>query len=84
MGCLGFILQGISRSIANLKYIGGLNKNYRLFISVLKELERQDCPAETLTLILDNYRIHKNRWGSDWQPRHPKFNLLFYLFIIFD
>ncbi len=60
-----------------ITYVRGLNKGSRLFINVLKELDRQYCHAETLTLILDNYSIHKSRMLSDWLTRHPKFNLLF-------
>ncbi|WP_387692554.1 IS630 family transposase [Photorhabdus sp. RM71S] len=60
-----------------ITYVGGLNKDSRLFINVLKELDRQYCHAETLTLILDNYSIHKSRMVSDWLTCHPKFNLLF-------
>ncbi len=52
-------------------------RNSRLFINVLEELDRQYCHAETLTLILDNYSIHKSRIVSDWLNRHSKFNLLF-------
>lgn len=58
-------------------YVRGLNKNSRLFINVLEELDRQYCHAETLTLILDNYSIHESRRVSDWLAYHPKFNLLF-------
>ncbi len=48
-----------------ITYVGGLNKDSQLFIKVLKELDRQYCHAETLTLILDNYSIHKSRMVSD-------------------
>ncbi|MBS9435580.1 IS630-like element ISPlu10 family transposase [Photorhabdus hainanensis] len=58
-------------------YADGLNKNSQLVINVLEELERQYCHAETLTLILDNYSIHKSRRVRDWLACHPKFNLLF-------
>ncbi|MCW7550584.1 transposase, partial [Photorhabdus sp. APURE] len=49
------------------------NRNY----SDTRKNQKHYFHAETLTLILDNYCIHKSRQVSDWLARHPKFNLLF-------
>ncbi len=60
-----------------ITYVDGLNKNSRLFINALEELDRQYYHSETLTLILDNYSIYKSWLVIDWLACHPKFNLLF-------
>ncbi|OCQ52103.1 Integrase core domain protein [Photorhabdus australis subsp. thailandensis] len=44
---------------------------------MLDELNHQYPRAETLTLILDNYGIHKSQKVKEWLARHPKFTLLF-------
>ncbi len=58
-------------------YVKGMKKNSDLFIRMLEALNHQYPHAETLTLILDNYCIHKSKRVKDWLAQHPKFNLLF-------
>ncbi|WP_391528947.1 IS630 family transposase [Photorhabdus akhurstii] len=58
-------------------YVKGIKKNSDLFIKMLDELNHQYPHAETLTLILDNYGIHKSQKVKEWLARHPKFTLLF-------
>ncbi|MDC9624071.1 IS630 family transposase, partial [Xenorhabdus sp. XENO-7] len=69
-GCLNALTGKIT-------YVGGLHKNSELFINLLDEINRQYSSAETITLILDNYGIHKSRKVMDWLARNSKFNLLF-------
>ncbi len=58
-------------------YVKGIKKNSDLFIKMLDELNHQYPHAETLTLLLDNYGIHKSQKVKEWLARHPKFTLLF-------
>ncbi|MDE9519900.1 IS630 family transposase, partial [Xenorhabdus bovienii] len=58
-------------------YVSGIKKNSDLFINMLKELNGQYRHAKNITLILDNYGIHKSRKVRAWLQQNPKFNLLF-------
>ncbi|CEK25243.1 transposase (fragment) [Xenorhabdus nematophila AN6/1] len=42
-------------------YVSGIKKNSDLFINLLKELNGQYRHAKNITLIVDNYGIHKSR-----------------------
>ncbi len=48
-----------------------------LFLSMLKLLKRQYRRAQTITLIIDNYIIHKSIKTQAWLKQNPKFILLF-------
>ncbi len=60
-----------------ITYVSGLRKNSDLFIKMLDELNRQHHRAKTITLILDNYSIHKSGKVMAWLAKNPKVNLLF-------
>ncbi|WP_237388482.1 IS630 family transposase [Xenorhabdus sp. Sc-CR9] len=60
-----------------ITYVGSLRKNSDLFIKLLDEINNQYVSAKTITLILDNYCIHKSRKVRVWLAKNPKFNLLF-------
>ncbi|WP_045970488.1 IS630 family transposase [Xenorhabdus doucetiae] len=60
-----------------ITYVGGLRKNSDLFIKLLDEINHQYTSAKTITLILDNYCIHKSRKVRVWLAKNPQFNLLF-------
>ncbi|CDM88006.1 conserved protein of unknown function [Xenorhabdus bovienii] len=60
-----------------ITYVGGLRKNSDLFIKLLDTLNNQYVNAKTITLILDNYGIHKSQKVIAWLAKNPKFNLLF-------
>ncbi|MBD2794114.1 IS630 family transposase, partial [Xenorhabdus szentirmaii] len=57
--------------------VGGLKKNSDLFIKLLDDISNQSVSAKTITLILDNYCIHKSRKVMAWLEKNPKFSLLF-------
>lgn len=44
-----------------VSYVGGNSKSSALFISLLKRLKATYRRAKTITLIVDNYIIHKSR-----------------------
>lgn len=46
--------------------MGGNSKSSALFISLLKRLKATYRRAKTITLIVDNYIIHKSRETQSW------------------
>ncbi|PHM63315.1 transposase [Xenorhabdus ishibashii] len=58
-------------------YTGSGRKNSYLFINMLEELKRCHRHAKTLTLILDNYSIHKSRLVKEWLKQNLTVRLLF-------
>ncbi|MDC9592800.1 hypothetical protein [Xenorhabdus sp. IM139775] len=56
---------------------GDMKKNHQLFINMLAGLKRQYYDAETLTMILDNYVIYKNKLVKEWLQQNPTVTLLF-------
>ncbi|MDE9590429.1 IS630 family transposase, partial [Xenorhabdus bovienii] len=58
-------------------YTGSTKKNSQLFIEMLKVLKRHYRGVETLTVILDNYCIHKSRAVQKWLTQNPTVTLLF-------
>ncbi|MNS75272.1 hypothetical protein D3C72_1087800 [compost metagenome] len=55
-------------------YVSGIKKNSSLFIAMLEKLRHHYRRAITITLILDNYIIHKSK---QWLKKDPKFCLVF-------
>ncbi len=47
-------------------YVCGIKKNSSLFIAMLEKLRRHYRRAKTITLILDNYIIHKSQQTERW------------------
>ncbi|HGF6735419.1 TPA: IS630 family transposase [Salmonella enterica] len=58
-------------------YVSGSSKSSDLFISLLETLRRTYRRAKTITLVADNYIIHKSRKVERWLEENPKFRLLF-------
>lgn len=58
-------------------YVSGDKKNSDLFINMLNKLRATYRRAKTITLILDNYVIHKSRKVEQWLAANPKFVLIF-------
>ncbi|WP_340620924.1 IS630 family transposase [Xenorhabdus siamensis] len=58
-------------------YTGYGRKNSQLFINMLEKLKAHYRHAKTLTIILDNYRIHTSRLVEDWLSQNPTVTLLF-------
>ncbi|HGE8269998.1 TPA: IS630 family transposase [Aeromonas hydrophila] len=58
-------------------YVSGIKKNSFLFIAMLEKLRRHYRRAKTITLILDNYIIHKSKQTEHWLTNNPKFCLVF-------
>jgi len=58
-------------------YVDSNSKASSLFILMLEKLKHHYRRAKTITLILDNYIIHKSRKTEAWLKQNPKFRLLF-------
>jgi transposase len=58
-------------------YVSGIRKDSDLFINMLEYLRRTYRRAETITLIVDNYIIHKSQKTLEWLKKNPKFILLY-------
>ena len=58
-------------------YAGGNSKKTGLFISLLEELKRRYPHAKSITLIVDNYRIHKSKEAEKCLKNNPLFSLIF-------
>ncbi|BFI52995.1 IS630 family transposase [Yersinia similis] len=67
----------VNAMTGKVDYVSGASKNSILFINMLEKLRQTYRRAETITLILDNYVIHKSRKVEDWLQENPKFKLLF-------
>lgn len=57
-------------------YVGGSKKCSDLFINLLETLRRTYRRAKTITLVVDNYIIHKSRKVERWLEKNTKFRLL--------
>ena len=60
-----------------VSYVGSDSKSSDLFIAMLRKLRGQYRRARTITLIVDNYIIHKSRKTQRWLKANPKFRLVF-------
>ncbi|ECG5959209.1 IS630 family transposase [Salmonella enterica] len=71
-------LAGVLHSgTGRVHYVSGSSKSSDLFISLLETLRRTYRWAKTITLVADNYIIHKSRKVERWLEENPKFRLLF-------
>jgi putative transposase len=58
-------------------YVSSTSKNSGLFIQMLKHLRNIYRSAKTITLIVDNYIIHKSKKTRDWLAENPKFIIIY-------
>ena len=69
----GALLSGTGK----IHYVSGSSKSSDLFINLLEALRCTYRRAKTITLVLDNYVIHKSRKVERWLGKNTKFRLLF-------
>ncbi len=65
----------LNAQTGKVTYVSGIRKNSDLFITLLEEMNVQYRHAESITVILDNYGIHKSRKVRAWLKQNAKFNL---------
>ncbi len=72
-----YLAGSVDARTGKVDYVGGQRKNSDLFISLLEKLKHTYRQAKKLTLILDNYVIHKSCKVQNWLKKNHKFHLLF-------
>lgn len=70
-----YLAGALHSGTGKVSYVGGNSKSSALFIiSLLKHLKARYRRAKTITLIVDNYIIHKSRETLRWLKGNPKFS----------
>ena len=72
-----YLAGALHAGTGNVLYVESDKKDSALFIDMLSHLHRRYRKAKKITLIVDNYIIHKSRKTQAWLKRHPKIQLLF-------
>ena len=72
-----FLAGALHSQTGQISYVKGNRKTTDLFLELLKKLKRQYRRAKTITLIVDNYIIHKSKKAQKWLSENEKFKLLF-------
>ncbi|ENN4834072.1 IS630 family transposase [Salmonella enterica subsp. enterica serovar 1,4,[5],12:i:-] len=72
-----YLAGALHSGTGRVHYVSGSSKSSDLFISLLETLRRTYRRAKTITLVADNYIIHKSRKVERWLEGNPKFRLLF-------
>lgn len=72
-----YLAGALHAATGQVTYVAGYKKNSALFISLLEVLRRRYRRARNITLILDNYVIHKSRVVQSWLADNPKYILVF-------
>lgn len=72
-----YLAGALHSGTGKIHYVSGSSKSSDLFISLLEVSRRTYRRSKTITLVLDNYVIHKSRKVERWLEKNPKFRLLF-------
>lgn len=72
-----YLAGALHSGTGKVSYVGSSSKNSELFISKLKHLKSTYRRAKTITLIVDNYIIHKSRETLRWLKKNPKFIVIY-------
>lgn len=72
-----YLAGALNTGTGKVTYVGSHSKCSKLFIQLMEHLRRTYRKAKTITLIVDNYIIHKSKKTQAWLKQNPKFTLLF-------
>lgn len=72
-----YLAGALHSGTGKVSYVGGSSKSSVLFISLLKHLKATCRRAKSITLIVDNYIIHKSRETLCWLKQNPKFRVIY-------
>lgn len=72
-----YLAGALHSKTGQITYVGSTSKSSEPLISLMNKLKRQYRRAKTITLVVDNYIIHKSRKTLAWLRNNPKFVLLF-------
>lgn len=71
-----YLAGALHSGTGKVSYVGGNSKSSALFIGLLNHLKARYRRAKTITLIVDNYIIHKSRETQRWLKGNPKFRVI--------
>ena len=72
-----YLAGALHSGTGKVSYVGGNSKSSSLFSSLLKHMKATYRRAKTITLIVDNYIIHKSRETLRWLKANPKFRVIY-------
>lgn len=72
-----YLAGALHSGTGRVHYVKGGSKNSDLFINLLEILRCTYRRAKTITLVVDNYIIHKSCKVESWLEKNKKFRLLF-------
>lgn len=72
-----YLAGALHAGTGRVDYVSGTRKNSGLFIDMLCQLRSTYRSAKTITLIVDNYIIHKSKKTLKWLKKNPKFILIY-------
>jgi len=72
-----YLAGALHSGTGKVSYVGGISKSSALFISLLKHLKSTYRRAKTITLIVDNYIIHKSRETQRCLKENPRFSVIY-------
>ncbi|MEQ9880305.1 IS630 family transposase [Pectobacterium aroidearum] len=72
-----YMAGALHSGTGRVSYVSGNSKSSDLLIKLLEALRRTYLRAKTITLVVDNYIIHKSHKVESWLSENSKFRLLF-------
>ena len=72
-----YLAGALHSGTGKVSYVGGSSKSSSLFISLLEHLRATYRRTKKITLIVDNYIIHKSRKTLRWLRENPKFRVIY-------
>lgn len=71
-----YLAGALHSGTGKVSYVGGSSKSSALFMRLLEHLKATYRRAKTITLIVDNYIIHKSQQTLKWLKQNPKFRVI--------
>jgi len=72
-----YLAGALNAKTGKVLYVGRQSKCSEIFIRLMEHLRKTYRKAKTITLIVDNYIIHKSKKTQAWLKQNPKFTLVF-------
>ncbi|MEB5958185.1 IS630 family transposase [Escherichia coli] len=72
-----YLAGALHSGTGKVSYVGGSSKSSALFMRLLEHLKATYRRAKTITLIVDNYIIHKSQQTLKWLKQNPKFRVIY-------
>lgn len=72
-----YLAGALHSGTGKVSYVGGSSKSSVLFINLLQHLKAICRRAKTITLIVDNYVIHKSEKTQNWLKKNPKIRVIY-------